>query len=226
MRITDADGMRITCFVTNTPDRPIADLELRHRLRARAEDRIRAARSTGMRNLPLHDTAQNRVWLEIVQIALSTCWPGCPCSPLPARQGSGNRAVCGSTCSLRPASSSHRSAPHPPSRPPLALDPRDHRRPRTARTPAEPRLTSGLPCPYEKRIQPRSGTRRPAETTPGSSACPPPATDNEMGPDSVAAHHERGIARLKRWRIFRHARCSPSRMTSLTKAVLTLERHR
>ena len=70
LRITDADGMRITCFATNTADRPIAELELRHRLRARAEDRIRAARATGLRNLPLHDTAQNKVWLEIVQIAL------------------------------------------------------------------------------------------------------------------------------------------------------------
>ncbi|MFD0119436.1 IS1380 family transposase [Streptomyces sp. NPDC058320] len=70
LRITDADGMRITCFATNTPDRPIAALELRHRLRARAEDRIRAARATGLRNLPLHTTAQNKVWLEIVQIAL------------------------------------------------------------------------------------------------------------------------------------------------------------
>ncbi|MFJ2307754.1 IS1380 family transposase [Streptomyces sp. NPDC087787] len=70
LRITDADGMRITCFATNTADRPIAQLELRHRLRARAEDRIRAARATGLRNLPLHHTTQNRVWLEIVQIAL------------------------------------------------------------------------------------------------------------------------------------------------------------
>lgn len=52
------------------PHRPIAALELRHRLRARAEDRIRAARATGLRNLPLHTTAQNKVWLEIVQIAL------------------------------------------------------------------------------------------------------------------------------------------------------------
>ncbi|MER6732588.1 IS1380 family transposase [Streptomyces puniciscabiei] len=70
LRITDADGMRITCFATNTHDRPIAELELRHRLRARAEDRIRAARATGLTNLPLHHTAQNKVWLEIVQIAL------------------------------------------------------------------------------------------------------------------------------------------------------------
>ncbi|SPT51260.1 Uncharacterised protein [Actinomadura madurae] len=29
-----------------------------------------AAHSTGLRNLPLHDTAQNQIWLEIVQIAL------------------------------------------------------------------------------------------------------------------------------------------------------------
>lgn len=70
LRITDADGHRITCFATNTPDRPIAELELRHRLRARAEDRIRAARATGLRNLPLHHTTQNTVWLEIVQLAL------------------------------------------------------------------------------------------------------------------------------------------------------------
>ncbi|WP_018569455.1 IS1380 family transposase [Streptomyces sp. PsTaAH-124] len=70
LRLTDADGMRLTCFATNTVARPIAELELRHRLRARAEDRIRAARATGLRNLPLHHTAQNKVWLEIVQIAL------------------------------------------------------------------------------------------------------------------------------------------------------------
>ncbi|MFH9821572.1 IS1380 family transposase [Streptomyces sp. NPDC017230] len=70
LRITDADGMRLTCFATNTSGRPIAELELRHRLRARAEDRIRNARATGLRNLPLHRTDQNRIWLEIVQIAL------------------------------------------------------------------------------------------------------------------------------------------------------------
>ncbi|MEV7020141.1 IS1380 family transposase [Streptomyces sp. NPDC093991] len=70
LRLTDADGMRLTCFATNTAGRPIAELELRHRRRARAEDRIRAARATGLRNLPLKRTAQNKVWLEIVQIAL------------------------------------------------------------------------------------------------------------------------------------------------------------
>ncbi len=70
LRFTDADGLRLTAFATNTTGVPIAALELRHRLRARAEDRIRAARATGLRNLPLHDTAQNQIWLEIVQLAL------------------------------------------------------------------------------------------------------------------------------------------------------------
>ncbi|MFG2349550.1 transposase family protein [Streptomyces phaeochromogenes] len=37
---------------------------------------------------------------------------------------------------------------------------------------------------------------------------------------------ERGVARLKTWQIFRRSRCSPNRMTSIAKAVLTLERQR
>ncbi len=36
---------------------------------------------------------------------------------------------------------------------------------------------------------------------------------------------ERGVARLKTWQIFRHARCSPNRMTSIAKVILTPERH-
>jgi hypothetical protein len=39
LRITDADGLRLTTFATNTPGRGIAQLELRHRQRARAEDK-------------------------------------------------------------------------------------------------------------------------------------------------------------------------------------------
>ncbi|QDN85435.1 IS1380 family transposase [Streptomyces sp. RLB3-6] len=70
LRFTDADGMRLTCFATNTTGTAIAALELRHRQRARAEDRIRAARDTGLRNLPLHHTSSNQLWLEIVQLAL------------------------------------------------------------------------------------------------------------------------------------------------------------
>jgi hypothetical protein len=37
---------------------------------------------------------------------------------------------------------------------------------------------------------------------------------------------ERDVARLKTWQIFRRSRCSPNRMTSIAKAILTLERQR
>jgi hypothetical protein len=69
LRITDADGHRITAFVTNTSRGQLADLELRHRRRARAEDRIRCAKDTGLANLPLHDFAQNQIWCAIVALA-------------------------------------------------------------------------------------------------------------------------------------------------------------
>ncbi len=70
MRFTDADGLRLTCFATNTTGSKITDLELWPCPRARAEDGMRNARATGLRNLPPHQTAQNRVRLEIVQLAL------------------------------------------------------------------------------------------------------------------------------------------------------------
>jgi len=75
LRITDLDGMRITAFVTNTRRGQLADLELRHRRRARAEDRIRCAKDTGLANLPLHDFAQNQIWCALVALATDlTAW--------------------------------------------------------------------------------------------------------------------------------------------------------
>lgn len=55
LRITDVDGHRITAFATNTRTGQLADLELRHRRRARCEDRIRLAKDTGLTNLPLYN---------------------------------------------------------------------------------------------------------------------------------------------------------------------------
>jgi Transposase DDE domain group 1 len=76
LRITDANGWRVTAFATNTtiggpggPGTQLPDLELRHRRRARAEDRIRSAKDTGLANLPLHDFAQNQIWCAIVALA-------------------------------------------------------------------------------------------------------------------------------------------------------------
>ena len=56
-------------FATSTKDGQLADLELRHRRRARCEDRIRCAKDTGLRNLPLHGFTQNQIWCEIVALA-------------------------------------------------------------------------------------------------------------------------------------------------------------
>jgi Transposase DDE domain group 1 len=79
LRITDVDGMRVTAFATNTrpggPGTQLADLELRHRRRARAEDRIRCAKDTGLTNLPLYEFDQNRIWCAIVALACElTAW--------------------------------------------------------------------------------------------------------------------------------------------------------
>ncbi|WP_198541898.1 transposase, partial [Parafrankia colletiae] len=70
LRIVDPDGNRCTAFATNTRRGQLADLELRHRRRARCEDRIRAAKDTGLTNLPLHDFAQNQIWCAVVALAL------------------------------------------------------------------------------------------------------------------------------------------------------------
>jgi hypothetical protein len=69
LRLTDIDGNRSTVFATHTVGRQLGDLKLRHRRWARGEDRIRWRKDTGMRNLPYHDSASHRIWLEIVQLA-------------------------------------------------------------------------------------------------------------------------------------------------------------
>jgi hypothetical protein len=75
LRFTDIGGHRFTCFATSTRGGQLADLELRHRRRARCEDRIRAAKDTGLRNLPLHGYTQNQIWCEIVALACElTAW--------------------------------------------------------------------------------------------------------------------------------------------------------
>jgi hypothetical protein len=69
LRFTDLGGHRFTAFATDARRGQLADLELRHRRRARCEDRIRNAKDTGLRNLPLHGFTQNQVWCELVAMA-------------------------------------------------------------------------------------------------------------------------------------------------------------
>ncbi|MFD4407594.1 IS1380 family transposase [Nocardia sp. NPDC058499] len=75
LRFTDHEGMRLTAFVTNSTAGSLPELELRHRRRARCEDRIRAAKDTGLRNLPLHGYNANRIWTAIIALAMNlTAW--------------------------------------------------------------------------------------------------------------------------------------------------------
>lgn len=73
LRFTDADGMRVTAFITDTAPGVVAGqlagLELRHRQHTRAEDRIRQAKAAGLANLPCHGFDPNAAWLEIVLTA-------------------------------------------------------------------------------------------------------------------------------------------------------------
>lgn len=77
LRFEDVDGYRLTAFATNSRRGQLQQLELRHRRRARCEDRIRNAKDTGLRNLPLHGFDQNRIWCAIVALASDLlAWAG------------------------------------------------------------------------------------------------------------------------------------------------------
>jgi len=77
LRFDDVDGYRLTAFATNTRSGTLQHLELRHRRRARCEDRIRIAKDTGLTNLPLHNFNANRIWCQIVALASELqAWTG------------------------------------------------------------------------------------------------------------------------------------------------------
>ena len=132
LRFTDIDGLRLTAFATNTRRGQLPDLELRHRRRARCEDRIRAAKDTGLHNLPFHSFDANRIWCAIVELALDlTAWlQTLACTT--SQHGAGNRKPFGCDCSRSPDAS-----PTTPDEPACTcaetctLDTATHHRPRT-----------------------------------------------------------------------------------------------
>jgi hypothetical protein len=68
LSFTDHDGHRFLATLTDLDGDPV-ELERLHRARAGAEDRIRAAKQTGLDNLPFRDFSHNQVWMEISLIA-------------------------------------------------------------------------------------------------------------------------------------------------------------
>jgi hypothetical protein len=74
LSFTDHDGHRFLATLTDLPGDPV-ELECLHRARANAEDRVRAAKQTGLENLPFRDFDLNAVWLELSLIAQDlTAW--------------------------------------------------------------------------------------------------------------------------------------------------------
>ena len=135
LRFTDIDGHRFTCFATDTRRGQLADLELRHRRRARCEDRIRCAKDTGLRNLPLKGFAQNQIWCEIVALACELlAWTQMLALAGAARRWEPKRLRLRLFCRRRPPGR-QRPPPAAPPRRTLALGRRYHRR---GRPPAGP----------------------------------------------------------------------------------------
>jgi hypothetical protein len=68
LSFSDHDGHRFLATITDLPGDPV-ELECLHRARANAEDRVRAAKQTGLENLPFREFDHNAVWLELSLIA-------------------------------------------------------------------------------------------------------------------------------------------------------------
>jgi hypothetical protein len=68
LSFSDYDGHRFLATLTDL-DGDAVELERLHRARASAEDRVRAAKQTGLENLPFRDFDHNAVWLELSLIA-------------------------------------------------------------------------------------------------------------------------------------------------------------
>src|SRR4051794_1836340 len=74
LSFTDHDGHRFLATLTDLAGDAV-ELERLHRARASAEDRIRAAKQTGLENLPFRDFNHNAIWLELSLIAQDlTAW--------------------------------------------------------------------------------------------------------------------------------------------------------
>jgi len=68
LSFTDVDGHRFQATLTDLNGDAV-ELERLHRARANAEDRVRAAKDTGLENLPFREFALNAIWVELSMIA-------------------------------------------------------------------------------------------------------------------------------------------------------------
>ena len=172
LRITDIDGNRITAFATNSRRGQLADLEMRHRRRARCEDRIRLAKDTGLTNLPLHDFNQNRIWCAIVMLACELiAWMQMLAYPASSRPPLGTKTAAATTVFRRRAHRPPRPANRHPPRPPRPLDPAAARRHPQPPTASRTRIAP-VPIPPSPNSAPRQWNRRPPTRHVGRTVTP------------------------------------------------------
>jgi len=67
----DADGNRITAFLTNSPYYNIPELDRRHRARGRCENRIKSLKHAGLGKLPYWSFAANQAWALLAGLAVN-----------------------------------------------------------------------------------------------------------------------------------------------------------
>ncbi len=117
LRLTDADGHRVTCFATNSTSADLPALDLRHRRRARCEDRIRNAKDTGARNLPYQLRRRQRGLAADRHARPTAHRPAA--APRPARRPRGRGAETAAAAAVRPRrpAGPHRPKTHPRPRP-------------------------------------------------------------------------------------------------------------
>jgi hypothetical protein len=157
LRITDADGNRITAFATNTRRGQLAHLVLRHRRRARAEDRIRCAKRT-----PACATSRSTSSTRTGSGAPSSRWPatsrrGCSCSrSAVTKHGGGNPNAYDSDYSPSP---------------PASYTPDD--RPSSASPATTPGPTSSSPASADCGLSPNPADQHTHALAPPSRAAPP-----------------------------------------------------
>ena len=153
----------------------LADLELRHRRRARCEDRIRNAKDTGLRNLPLHGYDQNQIWCQIVALACDLlAWTAMLALHRHRRAAGNPKRLRLRLFSARRADRPRRPPPPPAPGHPVALDPRYHRRHQPAARPGT-RLTR----PHHPGDQ-KGETPGPVEPRPPGATAGPPATTSTL----------------------------------------------
>jgi hypothetical protein len=169
LRFTDLDGHRFTAFATDAKRGQLADLELRHRRRARCEDRIRNAKDTGLRNFPLKGFAQNQLWCEIVSLACELlAWTQMLALTGTAAAGNRNGSACAS--SPWPGTSPAAAAACAPPRRTMALDRGHHRR-------RHPSASDAIRLTSRSRPDDQEGaTQGPMEPRPPGATARQPAT--------------------------------------------------